>query len=90
MKWPSVRYADSRGVSPLLKSDVGLSNLVQNSKDTANYKPIHQAPYKIGWKEQEITQSQIRQMRSAGVIEPSACGSVVLVRKKDGTWCFFA
>jgi hypothetical protein len=56
---------------------MGLSNLVQHSKDTANYKPIHQSPYKIGWKEQEITQSQIRQMRSAGVIEPSV-----------GWWCW--
>jgi hypothetical protein len=72
-------------------SDMGLSNLVQHSIDTADYKPIHQAPYKSGWKEQKITQTQIRHLQSARIIEPSGspwAAPVVLVRKKDGTWRF--
>lgn len=72
-------------------SDMGLSNLVQHSIDTADHKPSHQAPYRSRWKEQEITQTQIRQMRSAGIIEPSGspwAAPVVLVRKKTEPGAF--
>lgn len=71
--------------------DLGQSNIVQHSIDTATHKPIHQAPYKSAWKERELTQNQVQHMQNIGAIEPSSspwAAPVVLVKKKDGYWRF--
>ncbi len=70
---------------------LGQSTLVQHKIDTGEHPPIHQAPYRTAWKEREIEQEQIRDMKKRQVIEPSSsawAAPVVLVKKKDGTWRF--
>jgi hypothetical protein len=71
--------------------DLGQSNIVQHSIDTATHKPIHQAPYKSAWKERELTQNQVQHMQNIGAIEPSSspwAAPVVLVKKKGWVLAF--
>ncbi|KZR97992.1 Uncharacterized protein APZ42_006821, partial [Daphnia magna] len=75
----------------LNEDDLGYCSVVKHDINTAKARPIHQLPYKSGWKERAVIQDQVEGMLRRRVVEPSDSpwsSPVVLVKKKDGTWRF--
>lgn len=65
----------------------GKTDVLQHTIYTTNCVPIKQRPYRLSPGKQAIVEEQLREMISAGVVEPSHSGwasPVVLPPKKDG------
>ena len=67
---------------------LGKTNVVKHEILTGDSRPIKHAPRRVGPHQQEIIQTEVDKMLSAGVIAPSEspwASPVVIVRKKDGS-----
>lgn len=72
-------------------NDVGRTHLVQHTIETGDARPIRQRPRRLPPVRQAAAEQVLREMRTAGIIEPSDgpwASPVVMVPKKDGTWRF--
>ena len=67
---------------------LGKTNVVKHEILTGDSRPIKHAPRRVGPHQQEIIQTEVDKMLSAGIITPSDspwASLIVLVRKKDGS-----
>ena len=67
---------------------LGKTNVVKHEILTGDSRPIKHAPRRVGPHQQEIIQTEVDKMLSAGIITPSDspwASPIVLVRKKDGS-----
>ena len=75
-----------------LKGDpLGRTDIVKHVIKTENVPPIKQAPRRVPIHQEEVVESNMRDMIEDGVIQPSEspwASPVVLVKKKDGTCRF--
>lgn len=81
-------YRHSFATNP---EDVGRTHMVQHSIDTGEARPIKLRPRRQPLARQEATEEALKEMREAGIIEPSDSpwtSPVVMVPKKDGKWRF--
>ncbi len=75
----------------LKDNELGMCRKAEHRINTGTAAPVHQPPYKSAWKERAIIQEQLDEMLQKGVIERSSspwASSVVLVKKKNGSWRF--
>ncbi|KAI3363837.1 hypothetical protein L3Q82_001439 [Scortum barcoo] len=67
------------------------SSLVQHNIDTGNAHPIRLHPCRLPLTKRALAEQKIKEMVETGINEPSTspwAAPVVLVKKKDDTWCF--
>lgn len=67
------------------------TDIVQHDIDTGDALPIRLQPRRLPFAKQAAAAEKLDEMRTAGVIEPSASlwsSPVVLVKKKDDSWRF--
>ena len=76
------------GLFATKKSDIGRTSVVKHNINTGDARPVKQPLRRIPAHMTEEVNSQIEEMLSKGVIEPSTspwASNIVLVKKKDGS-----
>ena len=72
--------------------DVGITSDVKHSIPLKEgTRPIRQPPHRLGPDKEAEAERQVKDLLKRGLIEPAGgawSSPVVLVRKKDGKWCF--
>ena len=72
----------------VLQDAPGRTDRAEVHIETGNAAPVHQLPYRLPKARHEIVQQEIKELLTAGIIEPSQspwAASIVLVHKKDGS-----
>lgn len=68
-------------------SELGCSDLVQMRIKLTSEQPVYRRPYRLSHPEQEIVNSKVKELLSAGIIkesESSYASPVILVKKRNG------
>uniref|UniRef100_A0A5S6Q9K0 RNA-directed DNA polymerase n=1 Tax=Trichuris muris TaxID=70415 RepID=A0A5S6Q9K0_TRIMR len=71
--------------------NLGRTDVVQHRIDTGDAEPRRQPPRRIPFHQRKIVEQETQRMLRQGIIEPAEgpwASSIVLVRKKDGTFRF--
>ena len=72
----------------VLQDAPGRTDRAEIHIETGNAAPVHQPPYRLPKARHEIVQQEIKELLTAGIIEPSQspwAAPIVLVPKKDGS-----
>ena len=65
-----------------------IKSTVQHAIETGNHSPVHTAPYRVSYKDEQVQRQEIEKLLKQGIIEESTSpwsSPIVLVRKKDSS-----
>ena len=69
---------------PLHDSELRETDMVTNTIDTGNAKPVETSPRWFPYVLQQVLEQKLTSLLNKGCIEPSSSPALVLVRKKNG------